>query len=99
MSSDNTLSLENGPMDINRSLGNILAALNIAQGKGTFSLRESAFVYSSLQKMNAFVKKYGKQETPVLNIVDNDNKNQQSKTEGEKDKNDNEENIYETIQI
>lgn len=62
MSEDNTLSVGNGPMTIRRSLNNILAALNIAQGKGAFNLRESAFIFTSLQKMNEFVNKYENSE-------------------------------------
>ena len=62
MSSEDTIT-SNGPMTIRRSLNNILAALNIAQGKGAFNLRESAFIFSSLQKMNEFVQKYEKQDT------------------------------------
>lgn len=46
----------NGPMTVQRAMNNLLAALNIAQGKGCFNLRESAFVYSSLQTLNEFVK-------------------------------------------
>ena len=76
----------NGPMTIKRSLNNILASLNIAQAKGSYSLRESAIIFSSLQKLNDFVNKYEKAENeeenvlqevqsstvkPDLNIVDN----------------------------
>lgn len=76
MSSEDTI-VGNGPMTIRRSLNNILAALNIAQGKGAFNLRESAFIFTSLQKMNEFVQKYENKEpneepkqTPVSNQVE-----------------------------
>ena len=46
-----------GPLTVKRSLNNILAALNIAQSKGAFSIRDSAFIYTSLQKLNEFVNK------------------------------------------
>lgn len=65
MSQENTLTVGSGPMTIRRSLNNIVSALNIAQGKAAFNLRESAFVFSSLQKMNEFVNKYEKQEEVV----------------------------------
>ena len=52
-----------GPMTAKRSLNNILASLNIAQGKGTFSLRESAIIFTSLQKLNEFVNKHENDET------------------------------------
>jgi len=47
-----------GPMSIKRSFNNIMAALNIAQGKAAFNLRESTSVFISLQKLNEFVNKY-----------------------------------------
>ena len=62
---ENTLTVGNGPMTVRRSLNNILAALNIAQAKGAFSIRESAFVFTSLQKINEFVNKYESQENDV----------------------------------
>ena len=77
MSEDNnTLTVGNGPMTIRRSLNNILAALNIAQGKGAFNLRESAFVFTSLQKMNEFVNKYENHEEKQ-----SEQTNQQSQSE------------------
>ena len=57
-SQEENLIIGNGPMTLRRSLNNIVAALNIAQGKGTFNLRESAFVFASLQKLNEFVNKH-----------------------------------------
>ena len=58
-----------GPMTAKRSLNNILASLNIAQGKGTFSLRESAIIFTSLQKLNEFVNKFENEETtPVVPV-------------------------------
>ena len=75
----------NGPMTIQRSYSNIVGALNIARQKGLFSFRDSAFIFTSLQKMEEFIKQHDKPEpktgpkiipTPkkVLNIVDNDDK-------------------------
>jgi hypothetical protein len=71
-------------MSIRQSINNIEASLNKAQAKGAFSIRESAFIFSSLQKLNDFVNKFEKQDellpqlTPavseVLKIVDEENK-------------------------
>ena len=60
----------NGPMTTQRAMNNLLAALNIAQGKGVFNLRESAFVYSSLQTLNEFVKKHDNSENNDIVIKD-----------------------------
>ena len=69
MSQEN-ISVGSGPMTVKRSLNNILAALNIAQGKGAYTLRESAFIFTSLQKLNEFVNKYEKQDLlPVANVA------------------------------
>ena len=58
-----------GPMTVQRSLNNILASLNIAQGKGAYSLRESAIIFSSLQKLNEFVKKYENLENETGSVT------------------------------
>ena len=52
----------NGKMTAQRAMNNILAGLNKAQGKGSFDLKESAFIFSSLQKLNEFVKKYSEED-------------------------------------
>lgn len=52
----------NGKMTAQRAMNNILAGLNKAQGRGCFDLKESAFIFSSLQKLNEFVKKYGEED-------------------------------------
>lgn len=80
-----------GPMTIKRSLNNILASLNIAQGKGAYSLRESAIIFSSLQKLNEFVNKYENLENenvlqsiqsstvkPDVPIIDDNKENQET---------------------
>lgn len=64
---NNVLNLGNGPMTPQRALNNILAGLNIAQGKGCFNLRESAFIYTSLQKLNEFVKQHETEEESKTN--------------------------------
>jgi len=50
------------PPTTKHSLNNILSSLNIAQEKGVFSLRESAIIFTSLQKLNEFVNKYENEE-------------------------------------
>ena len=59
----------NGPMTTQRAMNNLLAALNIAQGKGCFNLRESAFVYSSLQALNEFVKKHDSENNITETVI------------------------------
>ena len=76
---------QNGPMTIQRSYSNIVGALNLARQKGLFSFRDSAFIFTSLQKMEEFIKENDKSEvktgpkivpTPqkVVTIVDKEDK-------------------------